>query len=702
MIERTEMRVLGMRCAGCAAGIEKKLRALQGIEDAVVDFSSTRALIRAADETWSSQSLAQKIQSFGYQVFPWEQPLEQEGGQLSRRLVIGVLLFLPLFILSMFFEPSNKLRILQACLALPAFAILGRPYFLSALHSFKSGILGMDVLIALGSGSALLYSLLYFTGLTNEVYFDGSIAILVFITVGKLLEERAKKSAFSSLEELMTQDRKPVRVVTDSGEIEEKEPSKLVAGEKILVPAGEFIPVDGIVLNGESSVDESFLTGEALPVFKEAHSEVLSGSKNLEQVLEVEVIRSSSESAMAQISAKVREAQMEKASLQRIADRISSIFVPVVLVLASGTALYWGITEGLGPAFLHSVSVLLIACPCALGLATPAAFSVGLYTGLKKGILIRSVRVIENISRVTHLVLDKTGTLTKGKPSLKEIHNFGSHSRHELLALLYGLEQGSVHPFAHAVLENCQTEGVKPILFENLKGSAGKGIEGVYEGHNYRVGNESFLTQNSITIPIKMESMGFFLARQKEVLAFFEFEDPARVGLASLRSFLQRPPIHTALLSGDRKSVVEAFSSQLPFRDVRGELTPENKREAVMGFKDAGGYVAMVGDGINDSSALAQADLGISFQEGSELAKGSADLVLMKSDLSLIEDAFDLSYAIRRKILQNYFWAFLYNTVSIPVAMCGLLNPMIAAVAMTLSSISVLTNSMLLRRSLTR
>jgi len=699
MSQVLNMRIIGMRCAGCAAGIEKKLNSLEGVEEAQVDFSSTQARIAFGENHWSPQSLAAKVQSLGYKVFPAEQPMEEEKNYQGRKLALGLVLFLPLFYMGMFLEPTLNLRIAQAVLALSAFVLLGKDYLSSAWRGIRSGIFGMDVLIALGSSSALVFSMLSFTGWTQQVYFDGAIAILVFITLGKFLEERAKKSAFATLEELMLQDRKKVRVVSSEGNVEEKDVEKLEVGELIIVPAGEIIPVDGHVFNGESSVDESFLTGEAVPVFKQENAEVFSGSKNLEQALEIRVSKKAADSAMAQVAQKIREAQMDKASLQRVADRISGFFVPLVLFIALCTAIYWAMNGGLVPAVLNSVSVLLIACPCALGLATPAAFSVGLARGLKQGILIRSVVVIENIARVSHLVLDKTGTLTLGRPILKKVLCETGESRERLLGTLAGLEQGSFHPFARSILKICQDENIETVSFDQVKGSAGKGVEGEFQGKIYRAGSRSFLNESGVEVPPGNEKMGFFLSESDRVLAFFEFEDPLREGLDSLRTFLQSSAVQTCLLSGDRQQVVNSFAAHLPFTQVRGELSPEDKRVAVEEFKKAGGYVAMVGDGINDSSALAQADLGISFQEGSDLAKGSADLVLMKSDLSLIEKAFSLSYAIRRKILQNYFWAFCYNLVAIPLAASGALNPMIAAGAMTLSSISVVLNSLLLRRA---
>lgn len=699
MSHEISMKIIGMRCAGCAAGIEKKLKDLTGVEEVVVDFPSTRARVRFIENLLTPQRIASKVQDLGYKVFPWEQPMEAEKNHLARKLVPGLLLFIPIFYIGMFVESTPHLRILQASLSLVAFFLLGWEYLVSAAKGLIHGIFGMDILIAIGSSSALIFSMLSFTGWTDQVYFDGAIAILVFITFGKVLEEKAKKSAFASLEELMLQDRKKVRVLRSEKEIEEQEVEKLVIGESIIVPGGEVIPVDGKVLEGESSVDESFLSGEAVPIFKQPGDEVYSGSKNLEQGLVVEVCKVASDSTMAQVAQKIREAQMDKASLQRIADRIAGYFVPIVLVIAALTAFYWAMLEGLVPAVLNSVSVLLIACPCALGLATPAAFSVGLSRGLKKGIMIRSLLVIENISRVTHLVLDKTGTLTQGRPALKAvIHLYQDKSREELLCLLAGLEVGSSHPFAKGILELCKKENIAIQNFSEVLGSAGKGIMGVLNAKVYRAGNRAFLQEAGIVLDETVEKMGFYLCEDEKILAFFEFEDPPREGLASLGDFLARSSVQSFLLSGDRQVVVEDFARHLPFTHVRGELSPEDKRKAVEKLKDEGAFVAMVGDGINDSSALAQADLGISFQEGSDMAKGSADLVLMKSDLSLIQKAFELSYAIHRKILQNYFWAFCYNLVAIPLAAMGQLNPMIAATAMALSSLSVVINSLLLKR----
>ena len=401
MSQEISMKIIGMRCAGCAAGIEKKLKSVQGVEEVVVDFPSTRAKVRFGENLLTPQKIASKIQSLGYKVFPWEQPMEANENHPMRKLIPGLLLFLPIFYIGMFLEVTNEGRIVQAVLSSAAFILLGWEYLVSAFKGLMNGIFGMDILIAIGSSSALLFSMLSFIGWTDQVYFDGAIAILVFITFGKFLEEKAKKSAFASLEELMLQDRKKVRVRQSDEQIEEKEVDKLEVGEKIIVPLGEVIPVDGKVIDGESSVDESFLTGEAVPIYKQPGSEVFSGSKNLEQSLLILVCRNAADSMLAQVSQKIREAQMDKASLQRIADKIAGYFVPIVLLIAALTAVYWAVNDGLVSSVLNSVSVLLIACPCALGLATPTAILVASGVGASNGILIKNGEALEKAGQIT-------------------------------------------------------------------------------------------------------------------------------------------------------------------------------------------------------------------------------------------------------------------------------------------------------------
>jgi len=700
MIQQVELRVFGMSCAGCAAGIERKMKVKPGILDIQVDFGSKLAKIRFEETQLPHGAVLGAVETLGYEAFPVDEDSEKtEGNVFAKRLLPGLLLFVPLFILGMFVESGSWNLTAQAILASIAFVYLGNPYFQSAWHGVKSGILGMDVLVTLGAGSAFFYSYAGLFGFAPAVYFDGSIAILFFLTIGKTLEERAKSNAFSSLEELLLMDKKDVRTLVD-GDVKIIPLKDLQTGTHILVPAGEIIPIDGKVVDGASTVDEALLSGEAEPVLKERGAAVFSGSRNLEQALTIEVEELAKNSTMARIANQVKSARMQKANLARIADRIAGVFVPVVLGLALITALYWWMQAGASFALLNAVSVLLIACPCALGLATPAAISVGLSTALKRGILIRNIKVIENISKVTHLVLDKTGTLTAGKPLLKTIKLMGDHKEEEVLAIAYAMEQNAAHPFATAILEICKQKGILPAKGLAVEGLVGKGLQAKAEEHTYVLGSSKFLKENGVKGDFTEDFMGFSLAFNQEVIAEFSFEDPLRQGAGKFSEFLKNSKLETLLLSGDRQEKVDEIRESFHFHEATGEVSPEDKATAVQKLSTDKNYVAMIGDGMNDSSALAHADLGISFQEGSELAKTSADLVLMQSNLELIEDSFKISYAIRNKILQNYFWAFLYNSVAIPLAMAGQLNPMIAAAAMALSSTSVVLNSLLLRRAL--
>lgn len=698
MIQSAEIKIFGMNCTGCASGIERKMKEKDGIQAITVDFGTKLSSIKFDDSKTDFETVLSNVEGLGYEVFPAEDSTSENLlGLLRQKVWIGLLLFAPLFILGMFLKTLPYNLEMQAILATASFLYLAKPYFLSAWHGLQARIFGMDILVALGTGSAFLYSWLGLFGYAPAVYFDGAIAILYFLTIGKYVEERSKISAFSSLEDLLLMDQKEVRLV-HNGSVKNTALKDIRIGDHLLIPAGEVIPVDGIVINGSSSVDESLLTGEAEPVYKETSHSVYSGSKNLEQALTIEVSHLAKESTMAQIANQVKSARMQKANLTRIADRIAAIFVPIVILLATATAGYWYFSTGFSAAVLNSISVLLIACPCALGLATPAAISVGLSMALKKGILIRSIKVIENISQVSHLFLDKTGTLTVGKPELQQVMLLAEVSEVEVLSIAYAMEKNTVHPFAESIIKICNQRKIKPLEDLEVEGLVGKGLRGRRKSRQYLLGSPSFLRENGVDVSGEPNSMGFSLAIDTALVAHFEFYDPIRPRASDFTKFLQSSSFDTILLSGDKQVKVDELNKFFPFTTAIGEVSPQDKADYVLKYKKGGSFVAMIGDGMNDSSALANADLGISFKQGSDLAKSSADIILMKDDLSLIAEAFQISYAIRKKIFQNYFWAFLYNAIAIPLAMTGMLNPMIAAAAMALSSTSVILNSLLLKR----
>lgn len=698
MIQTAELKIFGMSCAGCASGIERNMKESPGIQSIQVDFGTKLSTIRFEDSKTSFEKVLSHIEELGYEVFPADdESANPDAPNYDQKIWVGFLLFAPLFVLGMFFKTIPYSGYMQAFLATLAFAYLAKPYFVSALHGVKSKILGMDVLVSLGAGSAFFYSWLGLFGYAPAIYFDGAIAILYFLTIGKFLEEKSKSSAFASLEDLLLMDQKEVRLIVE-GAIKTTPLKELTIGSQILVPAGEVIPIDGLVREGNSSVDESLLTGEAEPVYKDVDSQVYSGSKNLEQSLTIEVTHLAKESTMARIANQVKAARMQKANLARIADKIAGVFVPIVIFLAFATAIYWYFNGGVSVAVLNAVSVLLIACPCALGLATPAAISVGLNTALKKGVLIRNVKVIENISQVTHLVLDKTGTLTAGCPELRSIRLTGDLKEEEVLAIAYSLERNAAHPFAESIIKICNQRNISPLEGLEVEGLVGKGLKGQSGENVYYLGSPGYLEQQGISIDLEDSFMGFSLAKNNKLMAHFDFVDPIRPGIEDFTNFIEKSELTTVLLSGDRQAKVDELKKSFQFNQAIGEVSPQGKADFVQQLRDKDSYVAMIGDGMNDSSALANANLGVSFQQGSDLAKSSADIVLMKDDLGLIADSFRISYAIRSKILQNYFWAFLYNVISIPLAMAGLLNPMIAAAAMALSSTSVVMNSLLLKR----
>jgi len=642
--------------------------------------------------------------------------IQKKAGAIKRRLAVGAILSLPLAVLAM----SHGLidlqysHLVQLLLATPVVVYSGLPFFAGATKALRHGAADMNTLVALGVASAYGYSVWAVVNAGSampEVYFEAASLIVVFVLFGRFLEERAKGKTGEAIRLLKNLQPKMVRVL-NGGIATEILADEVTLGERVRVLAGERISVDGYVLSGESAVDESMMTGEPLPVFKRLGSKVVAGTLNTNGVLEIEVSRTGPDTVLNQIAKLVTRAQASKAPIQHLADRIAAVFVPIVLVIATLTALVWWFV-GPDPAFsnalLRFVSVLIIACPCALGLATPTAIVVGTGRAAKSGILIKNAAAIQRLSDVRVLALDKTGTLTEGKPSVRSVNRFGDLSEDYLVQIAASVEEQSEHPLARAVLDEAKRRGLDSIGTSAVEVFAGRGITAKVDGHQVVVGNARLLEERNIEIPtfesIDESDTRVFVASDGTAAGYFSIGDALKAEAAETVNGLMTRSIRVVMLTGDRVESARSVAAELGITEIHADLLPEDKVSIVELLKSDGSAVAMIGDGINDAPALAAADIGFAVRSGSDIAYEASDITLMTSDLRLSGEALSMANATMGVIKQNLFFAFIYNVICIPIA-AGvlfpafgiLLSPVLASVAMALSSVSVVTNSLRLKR----
>ncbi len=714
VLARAEIPVKGMTCASCVARVERAIRGLPGVVSAAVNLTAEKAFVEYLPDTVSLARIRQAIREAGYE------PLEgsKEGGQEAPTYRKDLLLALPFALLTLLLAMGPMLslpRLPEALQALTALPVLyaGRRFFRQALAEVRHRALGMSTLVALGAGSAYLYSFLAL--LLPEAlpegarhpYFEAGAAILALILLGKHLEEGAKGKASEAMRRLLSLRPQTARVV-QGGEEKEIPAEALIPGDLVRVFPGERIPADGLVVEGQSHVDESMLTGEPLPKAKGPGSEVVGGTVNGEGALLVRVSRVGEATVLAQMARMVEEAQAYKPKVQELADRIASVFVPVVLGIALLTFLLWLLLgPGLSHAFSAALSVLLIACPCAMGLATPAAIAVATGRAAQLGLLFRKGTALEALARADTVVLDKTGTLTVGKPTLTEVLPFGL-SREEALSLAAALERESEHPIAKAVLEASQ--GLPSPPAEGVRALPGEGVEGQVEGRRLYLGGPALMERLGLPLPEEARALperGYtplYLAEEGRLLAAFGVLDPPRPEAKEAVAALKALGLKPLLLTGDHPAPAKRVAEALGLPEVLAGVGPEGKVEAVKRLQEAGRRVVFVGDGINDAAALAQADVGLAMGSGTDIALEAGDAILLLPDLRGVVKAVLLARRTLRTIYLNFFWAYAYNVLLIPVAagvlypFTGLLlNPMLAAAAMSLSSLFVLTNSLRLR-----
>jgi len=726
--------VTGMTCASCAASVESVLKHTEGVFDASVNFANSSVLVEY-DKELSPNQLQNALREVGYDIIidavdPSEvqQELQQKHYQdIKKRTIWSAILTLPIFVLGMFYMQWEPGKWISLVLAIPILFWFGRSFFINAFKQAKHGKANMDTLVALSTGIAFLFSVFntFFPefwlsrGIESHVYYEAATVIITFISLGKLLEEKAKSNTSSAIKKLMGLQPKTLKII-ENGEEKEIPISSVQVGQTILVRPGEKIPVDGEVSKGSSYVDESMITGEPVPVQKSRAEKVFAGTVNQKGSFQFTAEKVGEETLLSQIIKMVQQAQGSKAPVQKLVDKIAGIFVPVVLGISIVTFIVWmsvGGDNAFSQALLTSVAVLVIACPCALGLATPTAIMVGIGKGAENNILIKDAESLELGHKVNAVILDKTGTITEGKPLVTDIlWKDKLENQNDYKEILLAIEAQSEHPLAEAVVNHLKEENIEQAEITSFESITGKGVKAQSEnGSKYYVGNHKLMVEKDIQIDASLmqtaESLEeraktvIFFGNEHQVLAILAIADKIKETSKKAIATLQERGIEVYMLTGDNNKTASAVANQVGISNYKGEVMPSDKAAFVEKLQADGKIVAMVGDGINDSHALAQANVSIAMGKGSDIAMDVAKMTLITSDLQSIPKALELSKRTVLGIRQNLFWAFIYNIIGIPIA-AGvlypvngfLLDPMIAGAAMAFSSVSVVANSLRLKR----
>lgn len=718
-----------MTCASCAISTESIIKAQDGVVNASVNFASASVVVEYHPDLITPGEIRKAVQSIGYDLLIEEEAKEEslreiqklKYRQLKSRTLGASLMTLPVVIIGMFFMDMLYAKETMWLLSTPVVLWFGKDFFINAWKQAKHRTANMDTLVAMSTGAAYLFSVFntlfphfwHARGLHAHVYFEAAAVVITFILLGKLLEEKAKGSTASSIKKLMGLQPKTVTVIHENGHQMEIPIEKVNNGDVLLVKPGEKIAVDGEVVFGESYVNESLLTGEPVPVLKTEKEKVFAGTINQKGSFRFMAEKVGAETLLAQIIRMVQEAQGSKAPVQKLVDKIAGVFVPIVIVIALISFAAWlvfGGENGFTQGMLSFVTVLVIACPCALGLATPTAIMVGVGKGAENGILIKDAESLELAKKVNAVVLDKTGTITEGKPVITAIEWLVNDQASQ--QVLMSIEKLSEHPLAEAIVNHF--ENLQSVLVNHFESIPGRGVKAVSGGETYFVGNKNFLSENKIHISEELESKTniwsnesntvIWFADNEKALAVIAIADKIKDTSASAIKLLQQMGIEVYMLTGDNEATAKAIAQQTGLLHYKSEMLPEDKAIFVKQLQSQGQIVAMVGDGINDSAALAQADVSIAMGKGSDIAMDVAKMTIISSDLNKIPAAIKLSKQTVSTIKQNLFWAFIYNIIGIPIAagllypISGfLLDPMIAGAAMALSSLSVVSNSLRLR-----
>ncbi|TVP51660.1 MAG: copper-translocating P-type ATPase [Mongoliibacter sp.] len=725
-----EIPISGMSCSACAVAVEKTLTSAQGVKAARVNYANHTAQLEWDEDIVPLESLKKQVQETGYDLI-LEDMAEEDLEEIQvkayktlkkKTLYAGILAF-PVFVIGMFWMDMPYADPIMWALTTPVLFVFGRQFYTQAFKLAKKLQSNMDTLVALSTGIAYLYStfntffpqFLLERGLEPHVYFEAAAVIVFFILLGKTLESGAKAGTGAALKKLMGLQEKEVLILVEDKPIA-KATHEAQKGELMLIKPGQKIPLDGIVIEGDSYVNESMLSGEPIPVLKSKDSQVFAGTINQKGSLKVFIEKESGDTLLSQIIERVKKAQGSKAPIQKLVDQVSAIFVPVVLGISIVAFLVWGFS-GVEEAWLRGmlamITVLVIACPCALGLATPTAIMAAMGKGAEMGILIKDAESLEKGKKIDTLVLDKTGTITEGKPKVTDVIKTDSWQTGDGEALA-ALESRSEHPLARAVVEYFDLLEKAPVV-QNFQSQTGKGVSAEVEGKLFQIGNMKFLEASGVTIPnqyvekaeafLKEGAIVVFASKDKDLIAILKIADPLKTTSKEAIKKLKALEIELHMLTGDQELTAAWVAKEVGIEHFQSEALPQGKADYILSLQSAGKTVAMVGDGINDSEALTLADLSIAMGEGTDIAMDVAEITLVKSDLTQIPKALSLTRKTVKIIRQNLFWAFIYNVMGIPIAagilypISGfLLNPMLAGAAMALSSVSVVTNSLRLRR----
>jgi P-type Cu+ transporter len=738
------LRLRGMSCAACAKGIEEALRSVPGVSQGDVNFATEQAVVLYDAQTTTLQQIRAAVDEAGYAAYSLEDPLAEEDvaeqriqrletRRLSQKVWIGAAISILLVVGSVPAMTGIQLPIvpmwlhngwLQAALTAPVQFWCGKSFYINAWKALKRRIATMDTLIVLGTSAAYLYSLLVTAvpqilthqGLTPESYYETAAVVITLILLGRLFERRARSHTSDAIRKLIGLQPKTARIVQRGKEVDIPI-TAVEVGDIVVVRPGEKIPVDGAVIEGTSTVDEAMVTGESLSVKKRPGDEVIGATLNQTGSFKFRATRVGKDTFLAQIVKLVQDAQGSKAPIQRLADQVTGWFVPVVIGVAIATFLIWCFPLHKPTlALIAMVEVLIIACPCALGLATPTSIMVGTGKGAEYGILIKGADSLELAHKLQTIVLDKTGTLTQGKPTVTDFVSVsGTDAQRELklLELAASLERNSEHPLAEAVVNYAQSQGVEPLTVEKFEAIAGSGVQGIVSGQWVHIGTARWLQEQGMTTQglqphqANLEALGktvIWIAVDKSIQGIMGISDALKPSSGAVVQALQRMGLEVIMLTGDNRATAMAIAQAVGIQNVLAEVRPDQKAAQVNALQQAGKIVAMVGDGINDAPALAQADVGIALGTGTDVAIAASDITLISGDLQGIVTAIALSRATLRNIRQNLFFAFIFNGIGIPIAagvlypvFGELLNPMIAGGAMACSSVSVVTNALRLR-----
>tara|TARA_R110002049_G_scaffold6659_9_gene41465 strand:- start:1342 stop:3540 length:2199 start_codon:yes stop_codon:yes gene_type:complete len=732
MSKSIEVPISGMSCAACAVSVESMLKETEGIQSATVNYANQSAIITLENEGVDLSVAKKNIQSIGYDLLininnqeDLEAIKSAELSLLKRNTLYSGLLALPVFLIGMFWMNFPYANIIMWTLTTPILAVFGRSFFINSVKQGKIGNANMDTLVALSTGVAYLYSSfntffphwLESRGIEPHVYFEAAAVIIFFILLGRLMESRAKAGTSEALKNLIGLQPTDLIVIRD-GEPIKMNVADVQPGETILVKPGQKIPLDGILTEGQSYVDESMLTGEPIALDKNIGDNVFAGTINQAGSFKFKSNKSKSDTLLSSIIARVKQAQGSKAPIQKTVDKVTGIFVPTVLAIAVITFIIWsliGTEDATLRGMLSAITVLVIACPCALGLATPTAIMVGIGKAASKGILIKDAESLETGKKIDTLILDKTGTITEGKPGVKEVLWKSGIDSKALASIFYALEEKSEHPLAAAVTEHFAEEKTSIDLAE-FSSFTGKGVLGKYADKTYYIGNLKWLESLGINIDKTLAQTAenildngdivIYLAEDNQLVGVVSIADKVRETSKVAISKLRKMGIEVHMLTGDQKKTAASIAEKVGIDHFQSGMLPQDKGEYIKKLQQKGHKVAMTGDGINDSEALVLADLGIAMGAGTDIAMETAQVTLMHSDLMAISELLKLSKETVATIRQNLFWAFIYNIIGIPIAagilypISGfLLNPMIAGSAMALSSLSVVGNSLRLKYS---